>query len=64
MADRLDQDPQHQADDPFTPAQLHALAHDVNGGPAPELIDIAPGIITATTRGEYAARLRQIAGVR
>lgn len=64
MADRLDHDPEQSANDSFTPPQLHHLARDINGGPAPELTDIAPRITTATTRGEYAARLRQIAGIR
>lgn len=64
MADILDHDPDRPAHTAFTPGDRRALAHHVNGGPAPELLDITPRIVEPTTRGEYAARLRQIAGVR
>lgn len=64
MADLLDHDSDRPADTAFTPSDRRALAHQVNGGPAPELLDITPRIIEPTTRGAYAARLRQIAGVR
>jgi len=64
MADRLDQDPEHPADTPFTPAERIALSRDISSTDAGALLDIAPRFATATTRGAYAARLRQIAGVR
>ncbi|WP_435279145.1 hypothetical protein [Streptomyces sp. 1222.5] len=63
MADRLDHDPERPADLTLTPAGQLEVATDVSGG-SPDFIDLIPTVTGPTTRGAYAARLRQIAGVR
>ena len=60
MADRLDHDPDQPADLTLTPATQLEVANDVS----PDFIDLLPQVTRPTTRGAYAARLRQIAGVR
>jgi hypothetical protein len=64
MAYRLDHDPDEPADLSFTAAGRRDLATAVAGEHAPALLDFIPRIITPTTRGAYADRLRTIAGVR
>jgi hypothetical protein len=66
MADRLDQDPEHDADALFANTQRVALASELTDNEPlfDELIIAAPVITSPTTRGQYAQRLREIAGVR
>ena len=63
MADRLDQDPEHQTSLPFTTDERVDLANDLTGGDH-SFLDLLPRITEPTTRGQYATRLRQIAGIR
>lgn len=64
LADVLDTDAEQLPDEPLVPVVLHTIARDVAAEQAPALIDFLPRILEATTRGEYAARLRTIAGAR
>jgi hypothetical protein len=64
MADRLDQDPEHNPDAPFIPGERIDLARDLCDGNARALLDITPPITAPITRSAYANRLRTIAGVR
>jgi hypothetical protein len=64
MADRLDQDPEQPADAEFTAADRRTLAAEVTNGYAGLLLEFIPEVTEPTTRGAYAARLREIAGAR
>lgn len=64
MAYRLDTDPEEPADLSFTAACRRALADDVTGGYPQLLLEFIPEVTAPITRGAYAARLREIAGVR
>jgi hypothetical protein len=64
MADRLDQDPEQPADAEFTAADRRALAAEVTHGYAGLLLEFIPEVTERTTRGAYAARLREIGVVR
>ena len=64
MADRLDQDPEQPADAEFTAADRRALAAEVTHGYAALILEFIPEVTAPITRGEYAARLREIGVVR
>jgi hypothetical protein len=64
MADRLDQDPEHDPGAPFAPGERIDLARDLSGDNPSALLDITPPITAPITRSAYADRLRTIAGVR
>jgi hypothetical protein len=64
MADRLDQDPEHDPDAPLAPGERIDLARDLSGDNPSALLDITPPITAPITRSAYADRLRTIAGVR
>ncbi|MGW1497555.1 hypothetical protein ACWCQW_03005 [Streptomyces mirabilis] len=64
MADRLDQNPEQPADAPFTAADRRDLADDITCGYAALLLEFIPEVTAPITRGEYAARLREIGVVR
>ncbi|MEU5596638.1 hypothetical protein [Streptomyces sp. NPDC020298] len=62
MADILDHDPERPADSQLTTDERVAIANTLTGGDR-SFLDLLPRITEPTTRGAYAARLRQIAGV-
>lgn len=62
MADRLDHDPDNPANQTFTAVERLQLATNIGGNA--DFVDLLPRITEPTTRGAYAQRLRQIAGVR
>jgi hypothetical protein len=64
MADRLDQDPEHDPAAPLAPGERIDLARDLSGDNPSALLDITPPITAPITRSAYADRLRTIAGVR
>jgi len=64
MADRLDHDPDHAPDELFTNRLRIELARELTGGEPQVLLDITPPVTRPITRSEYAARLREIGGVR
>jgi hypothetical protein len=64
MADRLDQDPEHDPGAPLAPGERIDLVRDLSGDNPSALLDITPPITAPISRSAYAARLRTIAGVR
>ena len=62
MADVLDHNPDQPADLPLTTDDRVDIANQLTGGDR-DFLDLLPRITGPTTRGQYAARLRQIAGV-
>lgn len=63
MADALDHNPDQPADQPLTTDERVDIANDLSGADR-GFLDLLPRITAPTTRGAYADRLRQIAGVR
>ncbi|MFI5687866.1 hypothetical protein [Streptomyces sp. NPDC051636] len=61
MAELLDHNPEHPASLPLTTDERVALANDITSGDR-HFLDLLPRITQPTTRGDYANRLRQIAG--
>jgi hypothetical protein len=61
MADHLDHNPEQPADLELTTDERVDLANGITGGDR-HFLDFLPRITAPTTRGDYANRLRQIAG--